>query len=116
MRLVFDDDSPVESSGVRARIRAVGPGVAKAERPSWRQLCANRAKAIYAASVQVSGGYLPSARREQCDESTVRDRCHDPRRKVHLDHVLAGLDRDGLYKLADLICDFADEVERTRVA
>lgn len=99
---------------IRARIRAVGPTLAKTHAPSWAELCRSRAKVMYCSSVEASGGYLPSARRERCDESTVRDRCHDPRRKVHLDHVLAGLDRAGLYKLAELLCDFADEQEVRR--
>lgn len=104
------------TTDLRSRIAAVrGPGIARAS-ASWSEVCKRRARDIYQQAVMASGGYLPAARREQCDESTVRDRCHDPRRNVYLAHALAGLDRVGMYELAQLICDFADETEVRRVS
>lgn len=101
---------------VRARILSVrGPSLAKIS-ASWPELCKRRAQELYLGAVQASGGYLPTARREACDESTVRDRCHDPRKIAALWHALAGLSRDGLYALASSICDFADEQEVARHA
>jgi hypothetical protein len=99
---------------VRARIQSVrGPSIVKAT-CSWDELCKRRAQDMYAAAVHTSGGYSPAARRQQCDESTVRDRCHDPRKIPALWHALAGLSRAGLYELASAICDFADQQEAKR--
>lgn len=99
---------------VRARIRDVrGPSIVKAS-CSWGDLCKRRAQEMYATAAMTSGGYSPTARREQCDESTVRDRCHDPRKIPALWHMLAGLSREGLYEIASLICDFADQQEVKR--
>jgi hypothetical protein len=104
------------SDALRSRIHDVrGPGIQKAS-ASWEEVCKRRAQAMYLDAVRASGGYSATADSERCDESTVRDRCHDPRRIPALRHALAGLSREGLYELAKHLCDFADEMEGERRA
>lgn len=109
-------DHLVSVPELRARILDVrGPSIVKTS-CSWAELCKRRAQDMYASATRAGGGYSPTARREQCDESTVRDRCHDPRKIPALWHALAGLSREGLYELASAICDFADSQEGSRRA
>lgn len=94
-------------SGLRARILAVrGPGVAKAY--CRASLCESRAATMYREGVRATGGNRASARLAECDERTIRDRCCMAR-GIALRDVLLSLNRDGIYRVAELLCDYADE-------
>jgi len=93
---------------VRARIRAVrGPGIAKVA-ASRAALCEARAAQMYGEAVDVAGGNRAAARLGECDERTVRDR-RTTARGIGFEDLLLSLDRDGLYRVAELLCDYADE-------
>jgi hypothetical protein len=98
----------VTDRNVRARIHAVlGPGIAKAS-ASRDALCEARAAQIYGEGVEATGGNRAAARLAECDERTIRDR-RSTARGIALKDALLSLDRDGLYRVASLLCDYADE-------
>jgi hypothetical protein len=96
------------TTNVRARIHAVlGPGIVRAH-SSREALCESRAAQMYGSAVDKSGGNRAAARLGEVDERTIRDR-RSTARGIALKDALLTLDRDGLYELANLLCDYADE-------
>ncbi len=93
---------------LRARISAVrGPGIAKVS-ASRVALCEARAAGMYGDAVEASGGNRNAARLGECDERTIRDR-RSTARGIALRDVLMSLDRNGIYVLAEQLCNYADE-------
>jgi len=93
---------------VRSRIHAVlGPGIAKVS-SSREALCEARAAQIYGDAVEVTGGNRQAARIAECDERTIRDR-RSTARGIAVKDLLLSLNREGLYRVAQLLCDVADE-------
>lgn len=97
-----------EPGSLRARIVAVrGPGIAKVS-ASRTALCEARAAVFYGEGVEATGGNRNAARLGECDERTIRDR-RTTARGIALRDVLMSLDRNGIYRVAELLCDYADE-------
>lgn len=63
---------------------------------------------MYGEGVDAAGGNRSAARLGECDERTIRDR-RATARGIALRDVLMSLDREGIYRVAELLCDYADE-------
>jgi hypothetical protein len=95
-------------SEIRSRILSVrGPGIAKVS-SSRAALCESRAASMYGEAVDATGGNRNAARIGECDERTIRDR-RTAARGIAFADLLLTLNRDGLYRVAEMLCDYADE-------
>lgn len=99
-----------DATDLRERLRK--PSLRKCE-PSSACPYKTRAKRLYEELVERNGGYLPTARLEDVDESTVRLRVHHPKKHPPLGAIYS-MTPEQMRRAAEDILDAADEKERVR--